>query len=239
MQFSADIYYHGPVVAFDLDDTLFRERDFCRSGFRYVEKLVETQTGVACPDLPYVMDMALIERGNPFDAMENYFATRGVVLPSQYTTQEIVRLYREHLPESLQPADGVVETLEWLADAGVRMCVVTDGRPVTQRNKIRALGIERYFHPADIIISGETGRDKHHPDNFARIVRHYPEAARFIYIGDNPEKDFFHPNIMGWTTVQAPPHNDNVQPPCNPAESIYLPQIRLTNFREIIEKCQL
>ncbi len=33
---SADIYYHGPVVVFDLDDTLIRERDFCRSGFKAI-----------------------------------------------------------------------------------------------------------------------------------------------------------------------------------------------------------
>jgi putative hydrolase of the HAD superfamily len=31
----------------------------------------------------------------------------------------------------------------------------------------------------------------------------HPAAARFLYVGDNPDKDFLAPNRLGWTTVMV------------------------------------
>ena len=54
----------------------------------------------------------------------------------------------------------------------------------------RALGEDRaYFKP--------------HPMAFERVAAAIGVPGdRFVYVGDNPAKDFVAPNAMGWTTVQ-------------------------------------
>lgn len=203
---NVDFNYHGEVVVFDLDDTLIRERDYCRSGFRMIEQSLVGKYGDEWRGVAEEMRHLLEARSNYFDHLEKRLTEKGL----ESEMKLLVATYRSHIPESLPLISGMTERLEDLAKQHVIMGIITDGRSVTQRAKIRAAGIERYFNPENILISEETGADKHTQQNFRYFVRKYPEARRFLYIGDNPSKDVEIPSLLGWDTELLPPHPDNV-----------------------------
>jgi len=111
--------------------------------------------------------------------------------------RDLIEVYRNHAPE-LQLADGARELLQSLKSQGHRLGLLTDGRSTTQRNKIRALGLDKWID--EIVISEEFGSCKSDERNY----RHFEEklaGAAYAYVGDNLDKDFFTPNRMNWITV--------------------------------------
>lgn len=238
----ADLSYHGPVVAFDLDDTLFRERDFCRSGFRFLcdrsgYHVLEIEDYPPKADLDRLvsdMDKALAARLNPFDLFDSFFKSLAESHGLEWEIGKHISAYRSHKPYTLNPADGVADTLERLARAGIKMALITDGRSITQRNKIEALGLNRFFAPEMILISEETGHEKSDSkEMFATVVRFFPEASKFFYVGNNPRKDFYFPNLMGWTSICVPEHPDDVHPRCEPPTPLHAPSFTLENFTDL------
>lgn len=222
MDCNADIYYHGPVVAFDLDDTLCSEREHALQAYGAVAAM----PGPDClPEARDVMARALAARENPFDALVAALAEAGIDSPTGIA--DWLAVYRAYEPERLTLYPDARETLTQLHDRGVRMAVITDGRIRTQRAKIRALGIEDFFHPADVLISEETGHDKHDADNFASLVHHYPEAKRFIYVGDNPAKDFEWPELLGWECYCLAAREGNIHPQDAPSAATVIPSLTL------------
>lgn len=192
------------VVVFDLDDTLYKEVDYVWSGYRAVAAKVAADYGVDGGKAYRLMADAFRKGENPFDALE---AGLELTLP----IAELVELYRTHKPD-LHLDDEVGDVLKALQAADCRLGIVTDGRSKGQRNKLEALGLFHFFDAADILISEETGRDKTSPDNFEYFRRTYPQAEAFFYVGDNPRKDFLHPNRMGWTTVCLADDGRNIHP---------------------------
>jgi putative hydrolase of the HAD superfamily len=176
------------VVVFDLDDTLYPERDFVRSGFQAVASLIQRETGT-----------------DPFDRLMELFDGRqpdpfGVVLLDRRLSMDkesLIRTYREHQPK-LVLTDEVRRLLQDLRSAGHALGILTDGRSVTQRNKIRALELDQWIDA--VLISEEFGSAKPAERNYRHFERLFP-GRRFVYVGDNPAKDFIAPNRLGWHTV--------------------------------------
>lgn len=238
------IDYHGPVVAFDLDDTLYREREFCRSGFRYltdpsrhkVSSLDPYPSSEKLYELYTAMDRELTARRNPFVPYETFFKSLLPESGSEFDLFSHITDYRAHVPDFLPFAEGVEETLEYLQQAGIKMALITDGRSVTQRRKIQALRLERFFPDEMILISEETGHEKKDSkEMFATVVRHYPEASSFTYVGNNPLKDFYFPNLLGWMTVMVPYDEDNVPLLVDPPTPLHAPAKTIDHFNEIIK----
>ena len=189
------------VVAFDLDDTLVPEVLFLKSGIRHIASFLHARY----PELPIQriigsMDTALITRRNHYAALESLLDE--FRLADSLDMGEIVAEFRTHCPDSsiyhLPPS--MVSVLESLKNKGVNTALITDGRSITQRNKINSAGLYTYFDDSDILISGETGHNKLDPDNFLHIMKKYAGADEFHYVGDNPSKDFLHPSRLGWHT---------------------------------------
>ena len=237
----SDINYHGQVVVFDLDDTLFRERGFCRSGFRFlcdpekytISDITPYPSSEEFKELVFKMECELENRRNPFLPFEEYLTPRCTSQP--FDLQPHIEAYRNHLPDKLNFAEGAEATLKSLAERGIRMALITDGRSGTQRRKIEALGITNFISPELILISEETGFDKHSKEMFASIVRHFPEASGFYYVGDNPLKDFYFPNLLGWTSVSVPYHPDNVHPEEIPPTPLHSPRFTLNEFPDLLK----
>lgn len=227
----SDFNYHGDVVVFDLDDTLFRERDFVRSGFRLIAARIAAIYNVDASRLPELLNCALCRRERYFDLLEDWMAGHG--LPRE-DVAGLVEAYRSHVSEDLSLAPETAMLLQALADRGVVLGIVTDGRSVTQRSKIQALGLDRYVDPENILISEETGKDKSRPDNFRHFVSRYPEARRFFYIADNERKDFLIPNLLGWTSVKAPYDPDNVQEDYIASDKMSQPAFILSSLSDFL-----
>lgn len=225
--------YHGEVFVFDLDDTLMSERDYVRSGFKLIESELRKEYGDEAEGLYEKLNSLLEERASYFDFLERWLGERNAPAGK---LKSLIDSYRSHIPEKLELRPGVEDVLETLSNRGVVIGIITDGRSVTQRAKMRALGIERFFDPRNILISEETGFDKTTPHNFRKFVSRYPEARRFIYVGDNERKDFIMPSLLGWSTLKAPYDSDNVHENFENPDKLSRPDVILTSFEEIISK---
>jgi putative hydrolase of the HAD superfamily len=183
------------VIAFDLDDTLYKERDFVRSGWMAVAKhIAELNQGhVTANELFDVMQNA----GNAFDALSAYLSDRNGLIAIDI--DQMLAIYRNHFP-SISLDKLTRYTLDRIKAEGYAIALITDGRATTQRNKIAALGLDKYAANEAIIISEEIGNDKNTPAPF-ELLRSRLGDVSYTYVGDNPAKDFHYPNLMGWKTL--------------------------------------
>ena len=216
------------VVAFDLDDTLYREADFLASGFAAVADCILARCGIAV-----LADLQEFWARDAKDVFHQMIDKHG--LRERVSKEEMVELYRFHQP-SLTLAAGTRRVLDTLRNRGVALSVITDGRSRTQRNKLRALGIVDYFDP--IVISEEIGTEKPAEQNFRRVMDRYP-GHRFVYVGDNTKKDFFAPRRLEWTTICIRDDGRNVHRQNFEVGPEYLPDYLLDSLEELIGESDL
>lgn len=194
------------LVAFDLDDTLVPEILFLKSGIYHVANWLShhwpqlTQQRIISS-----METAIRTRLNHYSALENLLEeTR---LRDIIDMKDVVTELRNHIPDPdiyhLSPS--VRKALTDLKQREIPIALITDGRSITQRNKIASAGIHQFIDDSDIFISGETGHDKNDPDNFLSLMEKHAGVKRFIYVADNPSKDFLHPKRLGWDTYLTHP----------------------------------
>lgn len=187
------------TVVFDLDDTLYPERQWALSGFRAAERWAKEALGLdgLAADMTRLLDQG--HRGRIFDMVLS--ERLGEAPPD--TVKALVDAYRANVPE-LTLFDDAQWVLDHLAPH-MALGLVTDGEEDLQSKKIAALGIAPRFR--SLVITGALGANrefwKPHPKPFATVAAGLPEdGRRLVYVGDNPSKDFVSPNVMGWLTVQ-------------------------------------
>jgi putative hydrolase of the HAD superfamily len=188
----------GPCLVFDLDDTLFLEREYARSGFYAVGEWVRRNLGV-----PGFADRAwwLFEKGYRERIFDILLQESGWN-PVPSLVEQLVNVYRRHLPRISALPDAVDCLLLFYGTA--MLALITDGPAASQRQKIWALQLAHYFDV--IVLTGVWGDafSKPHLRAFQLIQRRLtPSDGRFIYVADNPEKDFIAPRALGWETVRV------------------------------------
>jgi putative hydrolase of the HAD superfamily len=184
------------VIVFDLDDTLYFEADYVRSGIRFVFEFVSTELE---QDLPEKLLEELLggEQELPAgDWLQRLLADGNV----QSSKESLLWLYRLH-PPKIQLESSTSEFLAWLRERCPIM-IVTDGRVVTQTLKLNALGLKNVPH----LISEQYQSEKPDERRFKLIMQQYPNKSEFLYVGDNLKKDFVAPNRLGWTTIGLLPN---------------------------------
>ncbi len=186
------------AVIFDLDDTLYPERDYVLSGFRAVAAWAEANLRVPAEE-GFAELRGLFEQGVRGRTFDRWLAARG--LGPAVLTGRLVRVYRDHEPE-LAPFPGVRELLASLRRRH-RLGLLTDGYLGVQRVKLRALGLAPFFDA--IIVTDEWGREAWKPSTvgFTAAVRELgTEATAAVYVGDNPVKDFVGARRSGLASVR-------------------------------------
>jgi putative hydrolase of the HAD superfamily len=58
-------------------------------------------------------------------------------------------------------------------------------------------------------------------------------AVNYIYIADNPKKDFITPNKLGWTSICLLDKGQNVHSQNFDLPKVFLPQFFINSFQEI------
>jgi putative hydrolase of the HAD superfamily len=111
------------------------------------------------------------------------------------------------------------------------MSLITDGRSITQRNKLKALNIETYFN--NIIISEEINSEKPSELNYRKVMS-LDVNKKYVYIGDNPTKDFYTPNILGWISICRLDNGFNVHEQNFNLSKEFIPKFLIKSFDEII-----
>ncbi len=182
-----DIKFSQTVFVLDLDDTLYREVDYQASGFREVVKYIERTYYTSVTSI-----FEQLQKQNEKDILGGL--CRAIGLPDT-VKQSLLWIYRLHEPEIFLSTD-LQEAIVRLEQESRGVVVLTDGRSVTQRLKLKALGLSHL----PVYISEEFGDEKPSPLRFEAIMQNIP-ANRYIYVADNPAKDFVAPNQLGWMTV--------------------------------------
>lgn len=183
------------VIVFDLDDTLYKEADYQTSGHAAVCQWVQSVYGkslwselqhLLAADVPDLLSELCRVAGLPRTVKES-----------------LLWVYRLHQPK-INLAPEIAKLLSNL-NLDFHIAILTDGRSVTQRLKLKALGLDHF--PA--YISEEYGSEKPSSDRFELIMRDLP-ANRYAYVGDNPKKDFIAPNALGWRTFGLRDQGGNI-----------------------------
>ena len=188
------------VICFDLDDTLSKEIDYLKSAYREIARYAAAPCK-GCSDSEIVLAQKAYEAMlEAYHRGENAFEMLNAFLGVQNPVSEYLSIYRNHRPE-IALSEEMEKVLSILKAEGCRLGLITDGRSVQQRCKIEALGLERYCDEVDIVISEEFGSEKPLLANYEYFMKRYPEASEYVYVGDNPKKDFVGANALGWMTV--------------------------------------
>jgi len=185
------------ALLFDLDDTLYAERQFVRSGFCVVAAEVEARFGVARREAQATLVGAL-RRGNRSRALqelcERHLLPVGIV-------PDLVDAIRAHTP-SLRLPDSTVEVLRAARGAGWRLGVVTNGFPAIQARKIEALGLRDFVDT--VVFAHECGAGLGKPERAgfdAALAALGMPADLAVFVGDDPRCDVLGARRAGMRTV--------------------------------------
>jgi len=193
------------AIVFDLDDTLYPERQFVRSGMQAVAAWAEAQWGFP-QDMTFGELWGRFEQGVRGRIFDLWLESRGIE-PGPWVP-EMVRVYREHAPR-IEPYAEAPPLLARL-HTHARLGLITDGHSDCQQRKLAALDLEHLFHaviytdaipaetgntPAAEAKEGLDGRRAPHakpsPVPFELMLRQLGvPPARAVYVADNPNKDF-------------------------------------------------
>ena len=159
------------VVVFDLDDTLYKEHDYLLSAYREIADRIES-----CYGLEGIFDRMCQwwqDGENVFQRLIAYCQPSNIQC-SMFNVQCLLDLYRSHVT-AIRLDEDTKHLLDRLHPHAV-LGLITDGRSLTQRHKIDALGLSVYMDEQDILISGETGFEKPSDEPF----RHFMEQNIII-----------------------------------------------------------
>ena len=176
------------AAIFDLDDTLYAEKAYVKSGYKAV--------AAAFPQIENMQEKlwnAFLRGGKAID--EVLTAENAC---TEENKEKCLQIYRFHTP-TIALYEGVEDMLKRLKNAGVKLGLITDGRSEGQRAKIKALGIENLFD--SVIITDELGGVEYRkPCERAFVLTCERLGVAFadaVYIGDNLRKDFIAPEKLG------------------------------------------
>lgn len=185
------------AVVLDIDDTLYLERDYVRSGFNAVGAWAKNQFGLE--DFA-ARAWAAFEAGNRGHIFDDVLTSYGRQYPRS-VVDEMIDRYRIHDPVIDLAPDVQVALDSW--NGVLALAAITDGPLASQKAKSRALALDTWIQ--HIIFTAELGAGKGKPHRAAfELVqnRSGAEGSRCVYIADNPAKDFIAPKNLGWRTIR-------------------------------------
>lgn len=197
------------VLVLDLDDTLCKEIEYVHSGLKHVAELIEKLIGFS------LLDEILKFRESEPNGDVLQFACKEANLPNS-VKESLLWAYRLHAPEvRLEP-----EIRQWLDECRsgfFAVAILTDGRSITQRLKLKELGLLNL----PLYISEEWNSTKLDQIRFLAIQDRW-QGKQYVYVGDNSKTDFLSPNLLGWTTIGL----------LNAGQNIHSQDLRTTNLSE-------
>jgi putative hydrolase of the HAD superfamily len=182
------------ITVFDMDDTLFAERDYALSGLAAIGGHLASRYGHADATQQLIEAFEQGDRHLVFNAVLPQLGLPLSLIP------ELVARYREHIPvlQFYPDALACIERCRTWGD----LALITDGPAICQRRKVEALGLRDLLDL--VIITDDGGREAWKPSESAyrKVMSHFGvQGQDCCYIGDNSKKDFLAPNRLGWTTI--------------------------------------
>lgn len=185
------------VIVFDLDDTLYDELTYVRSGFQAVAVHLQDGQGIdSSKSFEWMWQRLQTHgRGQIFDDVLKQFNCY-----SKKAAKKCLGTYRMHMPDILldPEADECIARLQRFP-----LYIVTDGNKIVQHRKLTALGLYDRIKFCYITHRFGVEHAKPSPYCFLKIAERENESpGHIIYVGDNPQKDFIGIKKLGFRTVR-------------------------------------
>ncbi len=198
------------TVVFDLDDTLYDEIEYCKSGFAAVAEFLANRSesrssSMVESEAPPAERISAVlweqfTTGNRTKTFNAALDELGIGYDDELVG-ELIEIYRNHIPTISLPQDSRDVLCE--LSTKYTLALLTDGFLPAQKLKVQALGIEKYFK--SIVYTEQLGREcwKPSPAGFETIMQTLKvKAENTAYVADNEKKDFIAPNKLGFSTIQ-------------------------------------
>ena len=215
------------AVIFDLDDTLYPEIEYIRSGFRAVA--VWTEKEFAIPQAKSFLELTELfahgVRNNTFDRWLSQLGMNLEIIP------QLVQVYREHQPD-IHPFKEIPELLSALK-IKCRLGLLSDGYRTSQIKKLESLKIASYFDT--IVLSDEYGREAWKPNPWIyelTLQKLGVQSCDAVYVSDNPAKDFLGARRVQLSTVRLRTPS-GIYANDAPPDSGYAPDIEVSSHKEL------
>lgn len=182
------------VVVFDLDDTLYNELDYLISAYKEIARLIDNENEKQIFSIIFSLYR---NNKNVFDFIEERYNIDKV---------ELINKYRNHFP-NIKTNKGVKRIFKKIKNKGGKIAIITDGRKITQQNKLKALNLIPFI---DFVVTSEDiGFEKPSEVAFKKVMMKLP-AEKYYYIADNLKKDFISPNLLKWKSVAVIDNGKNI-----------------------------
>jgi putative hydrolase of the HAD superfamily len=186
------------AVIFDLDDTLYPERQFVRGGFEAAARWVSSQSDCSSERCAEEL-VTLFDRGERKRTFDVWLESAGLPVT---LSSGMVEAYRQHRP-CLTLHDDAGASIEHCLQSRVATGLVSDGFLDVQRRKVTSLGLATMLKT--IVLSDEFGRAFWKPSTKPYLVaveRLGVLPGEAVYVGDNPRKDFKGARASGLKSVR-------------------------------------
>jgi phosphoglycolate phosphatase-like HAD superfamily hydrolase len=186
-------------VLFDLDDTLFAERDYFRSVFEtFMDEIGDDSVEVQI----YLDEFSDVRKNNK-DIFSHFLREHGLYTKQNH--QLLFDMYRS-VSTQLSPHNGVEYLINKLLETQVAIAVLTNGVPEAQNNKWLSLQFEGKesikFYAARELCGDKPNALTHEAWRTDQQV----EWSRVIAVGDKYDNDLAYPLEMGASAVLVHPY---------------------------------
>lgn len=186
------------ILVFDLDDTLYPEITYVRSGFNQVSIFLNNNFGLD-KESTYFKMLDLLKKNGRGHIFNSILQIHGI--HTQKNLLKCISIYRKHSPEINLYKDAQ-RCINKFKD--YKKFIITDGNIVVQRKKIISLKLTEHFEK--IIPTYQYGLSFSKPSTkcFKKILNYEKiKPYDMVYIGDNPHKDFINIKKIGINTVRV------------------------------------
>ena len=186
------------AVVFDLDDTLYPEHEYVSSGFKSVAKYIQKKINM---DTGSIYQMLLqLHKDFPKQVFNKLIDLNDEM--KSFSVNELIEIYRTHDPsiELYKDAQIIIGNIK---SQHIKLGIITDGYFEAQKRKICALNLSNKFD--EIILTDQLGREYWKPHTYSFEIMKKKLDVEFdeiLYVGDNPNKDFFIGSIYPIITVK-------------------------------------
>ena len=184
------------ILCFDLDEVLYDEISFVKSGLNAVSEHLSKQYSISRYKSKKFLETRLSEgRENILDDLLKEFG-----LFSRKRVKECLSVYRLHKPriKLYKEADICLRKFKQIP-----IYIVTDGNKIVQKNKILSLGLQNRVKFCFITSNYGLNNAKPSPYCFLKICKiENVKPLEIVYIGDDPNKDFVGIKPHGFRTIR-------------------------------------
>jgi putative hydrolase of the HAD superfamily len=189
------------AVVFDLDNVLYDEIHYIFAAFRSIARFLSERCRFSEDEVFLKLVCDFEKKGSMYPRLFND-AVNDLGL-DQNLVPEILSLYAT-LDSKVELFPEAVSVLLALRDLGLKLALVTNANAQIQHNKVRLLGVEKFFDVVVYARETPSGKDKPDPEVYNVALRKLGVGAGgAVCVGDNPYTDFWGAKQLGMRTVRV------------------------------------